>query len=53
MLVVILSICALMLAAPSPVFAEDEISKIASDVVERVDDLQNLAVEAIPINDFI
>jgi len=53
MRVVTVSICALMLAAPSLVFAEDEGPEVASDVVERVDDLQKLAVEAIPVNDFI
>jgi len=42
-----------LLVAPSLLFAGDESPAVASDVVERVDDLEKLAVEATPINDFI
>lgn len=48
------STCALMMVlAGFPVFAGNEVPEVASEVVERVDDLQKLAVEASPINDFI
>ena len=39
--------------AALPVFAGNEVPEVASEVVERVDDLQSLVVEASAINDFI
>ena len=44
---------ALSMGLASLAFAEEVPREVAADVVERVDDLQKLSVEAIPINDFI
>ena len=43
----------LSMGLASLAFAEDGVREVAPDVVERVDDLQKLPVEASPINDFI
>ena len=46
-------VCVMSTGLASLSFAEDGVREVAPDVVERVDDLQKLPVEASPINDFI